>query len=83
MGGMDTPGTPARAFADREVFAERKGGAPCSICKGSRNMCGKPICPLMVKFYSHMSTKRLIDSLDLAGSCPPGVFVGRYGYPKV
>ena len=37
----------------------------------------------MVKFYSQSKTRKLIDSLDLAGSTPPGVFVGRYGYPKV
>jgi hypothetical protein len=85
VGAMDVPGIGAReTFSDKEVFApSRSGGSPCSLCKGSRNLCGKPICPLMVKFYSHMTTKRLIDSLDLAGSCPPGVFVGRYGYPKV
>ncbi len=46
-------------------------------------LCGKPRCPLMVKFYSHQRTQRLIDSLDMAGSSPPGVFIGRYGYPKV
>ncbi len=37
----------------------------------------------MVKFYSHSRTKTLIDKLDLFGSSPPGVFVGRYGYPKI
>jgi hypothetical protein len=37
----------------------------------------------MVKFYSYTKTKRLIDAQDLHGSSPPGVFVGRYGYPKV
>ncbi len=37
----------------------------------------------MIKFYSHSRTKTLIDSLDLAGMSPPGIFVGRYGYPKV
>lgn len=55
----------------------------CHICKGSKNLCGKDRCPLMVKFYSYTKTKRLIDAQDLHGSSPPGVFVGRYGYPKV
>ena len=55
----------------------------CHICKGSKNLCGKDRCPLMVKFYSYSRTKRLIDAQDLHGSSPPGVFVGRYGYPKV
>lgn len=58
-------------------------GSPCVICKGSKNLCGKDRCPLMLKFYSRNRTQKLIDSLDLAGSSPPGIFVGRYGYPKV
>jgi hypothetical protein len=37
----------------------------------------------MIKFYSSQRTQRLIGSLDMAGSSPPGVFIGRYGYPKV
>ncbi len=55
----------------------------CSICKGSRRLCGKDRCPLMIKFYSQQRTMPLINVKDLAGCSPPAVFVGRYGYPKV
>jgi len=55
----------------------------CVICKGSRKLCGKDRCPLMIKFYSRSRTMPLVDMKDLAGSSPPAVFVGRYGYPKV
>lgn len=55
----------------------------CSICKGSRRLCGKDRCPLMIKFYSQQRTMPMIDARELAGSSPPSVFVGRYGYPKV
>ena len=55
----------------------------CSICKGSRRLCGKDRCPLMIKFYSQQKTLPMIDTKDLAGSSPPAVFVGRFGYPKV
>ncbi len=55
----------------------------CSICKGAHRLCGKDRCPLMIKFYSRSKSRRLIDTKDLAGSSPPSVFVGRYGYPKV
>ena len=55
----------------------------CSICKGSRRLCGKDRCPLMIKFYSQQRTMPLMDIKDLAGCSPPAVFVGRYGYPKV
>lgn len=55
----------------------------CSICKGSRRLCGKDRCPLMIKFYSQQRTMPMIDARDMAGCSPPAVFVGRYGYPKV
>lgn len=62
-------------------------GAPssgaCALCKGSKMLCGKDRCPLMVKLYSQSRTRRLIDSLDLYGNSPPAVFVGRFGYPNV
>ncbi|MGD0057458.1 MAG: Nre family DNA repair protein [Methanomassiliicoccales archaeon] len=55
----------------------------CVLCKGSKMLCGKDRCPLMVKFYSQSRTRLLIDTLDLYGNSPPGVFVGRFGYPNV
>jgi hypothetical protein len=62
---------------------DRSGSSPCVLCKGSKNLCGKDKCALMVKYYAHARTRKVMDSLDLAGSSPPGVFIGRYGYPKV
>ncbi|MDD1768908.1 MAG: Nre family DNA repair protein [Methanomassiliicoccales archaeon] len=59
-----------------------RGGA-CALCKGSKMLCGKDRCPLMVKFYSQSRTRRLMDTLDLYGNSPPAVFVGRFGYPDV
>lgn len=61
----------------------RPKGNLCVLCKGSKRLCGKDRCPLMIKFYSMSKTRRMIDTLDLYGSSPPGVFVGRYGYPRV
>lgn len=55
----------------------------CNLCKGTRRLCGKEKCPLMVKFYSKKFVTPDIRSKDVAGSSPPAVFVGRYGYPKV
>ncbi|MCX6775763.1 MAG: Nre family DNA repair protein [Candidatus Micrarchaeota archaeon] len=55
----------------------------CAICKGSKLLCGKDTCPILVKFYAQMKTKPLIDSLTLEGSSPPDLFVGRMGYPYV
>ena len=55
----------------------------CMRCRASRLLCGKERCPVVVQYDSMMRTQPLIDSTELDGSSPPGVFVGRYGYPKV
>jgi hypothetical protein len=58
-------------------------GSLCVACKGSKLLCGKDRCPLLVKYYARLKHRPLLDRLDLSGSSPPSVFVGRYGYPKV
>lgn len=61
---------------------KKNEGSLCVYCKGSRMLCGKNRCPLLVKFYTSLNLDPLI-SMNIAGSSPPGVFVGRYGYPYV
>jgi hypothetical protein len=46
-------------------------------------LCGKLTCPIIAKAQSLAKTGRLIDSERIEGSTPPGVFVGRIGYPQV
>ncbi len=55
----------------------------CVYCKGSKMLCGKDRCSVIARFYSASKTRERIDSLNLDGSSPPSVFVGRFGYPKV
>ncbi len=57
--------------------------ALCILCRGARLLCGKQRCPVLVKFYSNVKVRSLTDSLSIDGSTPPGVFVGRIGYPYV
>jgi hypothetical protein len=64
------------------VFSGSPGNR-CVVCKGAKMLCGKERCPILVKHFAQMKARRLIDSLELEGSSPPGVFVGQYGYPKV
>lgn len=45
-------------------------------------LCGKSECPLLVRYYFLLKTRRKVGR-EMEGSSPPGVFVGRYGYPKV
>lgn len=60
-----------------------KGDSLCVMCRGAKLLCGKTRCPVLVKFYSNVKVKPLTDSLSIEGSSPPGVFVGRIGYPYV
>jgi len=55
----------------------------CIQCRGAKLLCGKARCPILVRHNVMMRTAPLIDRFDLDGSSPPGVFVGRIGYPKV
>jgi len=55
----------------------------CLICRGSRRLCGRDRCPAILKLYSFMKTKNAVSSNKMIGSSPPGVFVGRIGYPYV
>jgi hypothetical protein len=55
----------------------------CVVCKGAKMLCGKERCPILVRYFAQTKARRLIDSLEIEGSSPPGVFVGQWGYPKV
>ncbi len=55
----------------------------CVICKGSRLLCGKQRCPIIVKVNYYLKSRPLINREDIDGSSPPSVFIGRIGYPNV
>ena len=52
------------------------------MCKGSRGLCGKTRCPIIVKVNCYLKSVPLMSE-DIAGACPPSVFIGRIGYPNV
>ena len=58
-------------------------GSLCLLCKGGRMLCGKLSCPVITRAQSLAKLGAVIDSDHISGSTPPGVFVGRIGYPKV
>lgn len=65
------------------LVAEQSKAGLCVACKGSRMLCGKTRCPVVVRVNSFMRTIPLIKDLDIDGVSPPSVFVGRIGYPYV
>jgi hypothetical protein len=67
-----------------KIIIERPTAEMCLACRGSKLLCGKPKCPIITKaegFARH--APGLYSSDVIEGSSPPGVFVGRFGYPKV
>jgi hypothetical protein len=60
-----------------------RGKGLCAACKGGKFLCGKTRCPLIVRFSSYFRNAPLLQGTDLDGASPPGVFVGRIGYPHV
>ncbi len=55
----------------------------CLQCRGAKLLCGKPRCPIIVKAQPMAKQGASMATDEIDGSSPPGVFVGRLGYPKV
>ncbi|MEM2213003.1 MAG: Nre family DNA repair protein [Candidatus Nezhaarchaeales archaeon] len=55
----------------------------CVACKGSKFLCGKRRCPIIIKALSLLKLASKLNGLKLEGTSPPSIFVGRMGYPRV
>jgi hypothetical protein len=55
----------------------------CLACRGAKLLCGKPRCPIIVKAQAMARMDASLSTSEIEGSSPPGVFVGRLGYPRV
>ena len=70
-------------YNETQLVTKTRRNSLCVECKGGKFLCGKTRCPLVVRFSSYFKSVPLLQSTDLDGACPPGVFVGRIGYPYV
>ena len=61
----------------------KQSSSLCALCRGTKFLCGKSRCPVLLKFHSQDKVKPLIDKVRIGGSSPPSVFIGRIGYPKI
>ena len=68
---------------ESHVFVKASRGGLCVACKGSRFLCGKSRCPIIVRANFFLKSVPLMQSEEIAGASPPSVFVGRIGYPYV
>jgi len=55
----------------------------CALCRGTKLLCGKSRCPVLVKFHARDKLLPVLNSKKIAGASPPSVFIGRVGYPKI
>lgn len=65
------------------VTARASKSGLCVVCKGSRLLCGKTRCPIIVKVNYYLKSIPLTCSEEIDGASPPSVFIGRIGYPNV
>ena len=71
------------AVEERQIVTRASQSSLCVLCKGSRFLCGKTRCPILVKVNYCLKSVPLMASEDIAGVSPPSVFIGRIGYPHV
>jgi DNA repair protein NreA len=81
-----TPPIPGLAPVDALTWTIpglREDPTLCLRCRSAQLLCGKPVCPILVKYRAFERTLPKVAGTTLDGTSPPGVFVGRFGYPKV
>ena len=61
----------------------REDPTMCLRCRSAQLLCGKPVCPILLRYQAFERTLPMVGRTDLDGSSPPGVFVGRFGYPSI
>ena len=71
------------AVEESQIVTRASRSSLCVVCKGSRFLCGKTRCPIMVKVNYFLKSVPLMSSEDISGVSPPSVFIGRIGYPHV
>jgi len=71
------------AVEESQIVTRASQRSLCVVCKGSRRLCGKTRCPIMVRVNYFLKSVPLMSTEDIAGVSPPSVFIGRIGYPQV
>jgi DNA repair protein NreA len=77
------PGVEPYAGLSWSIPGLREDPTLCLRCRSAQLLCGKPVCPLLLRYHAFEKTLPMVQGTELSGSSPPGVFVGRFGYPKV
>jgi len=71
------------ALENQQIALHARNNSLCVLCKGSRALCGKTRCSIMLKVNYFLKSVPLMSTEDIDGMSPPSVFIGRIGYPNV
>ncbi len=77
------PGLAPVASLSWTIPGLREDPTLCLRCRSAQLLCGKPVCPILVKYRAFAQTLPMVSGTTLEGTAPPGVFVGRFGYPRI
>jgi len=55
----------------------------CAKCKGARRLCGRPVCPIIIRLSASYNVSKNITGKSIFGSTPPSILVGESHYPFV
>ncbi len=81
---LDNPNDAAELRENKDAWGTTQSNASlCVSCKGSRMLCGKTRCAVMIRVNSLIRAIPFIKGLEIDGASPPSIFVGRKGYPFV
>ena len=72
-----------KSFKNQQPITSITEKGICINCKGSKLLCGKTRCPLLVRTNYFLKTISLISNKEISGFSPPSIFIGRLGYPYV
>ncbi len=74
----------ASELSERTMVLKRNDKANmCILCRGTKHLCGKPKCPILLKWRNLANVLSVLDTDNVEGLSPPDIFVGRIGYPNV
>ncbi len=82
-GPFPLPAGPVSDSLTYTIPGLREDPTMCLRCRSAQLLCGKPVCPILVRYGGLSRTLPMVQGSELSGSSPPGVFVGRFGYPRV
>jgi DNA repair protein NreA len=82
-GAPPIPGLAPLGALSWSIPGLREDPTMCLRCRSAQLLCGKPVCPILLKYQAFERTLPMVGGTELDGSSPPGVFVGRFGYPSI